>query len=362
MIKYLLSKEENIQSEEVNKWDYRSLKVENHYKFKKFITNFDKLIIPVADKKFVKNFLKQILSKQELKNIELVWELPHWIRSFLKYLIKWKFLDLPKYFKANTLILWGWEIFTEECRSGPFFFFITALPFWIKKLIFKILFIKDKLPVYLFWGIQPPYRRFNKILVNFWINQASWIFVRDFDSIETVCKIRWSNIPIEKKQIYWDFIKNVFFVFDHSFILFKNNIYHKKNKAILNNCLININPIWRKKFKQKYFNIIKQYKFDNIFYIPVNKLEDYSFYFLLKENLKNYKINLIDWQNWKDFVNFINSNIKIWIVTRLHMFLILYYLNKEIIVFPYQRKILKLCKVIKALKNLTNIREKIIIV
>jgi len=216
MLKYFLTWKWNWQSVSVKRWDFWQIwKIENYYKFQNNFTQYNKIIVPTSDKKFLTNFLSQFFDSQILDKIELVWELPHWIRSFLKRIFKWKFLDFLKYFKADDLVVWWGEIFTEECWSWPLFFWITALPFWLKKF-----FTFWKWKVYLFGWIQKPYRWFNKILIRFWINIADWFFLRDFDSIETVCSLKRSYLPIEKKKYYWQFINSVYFMFDHSLLLF----------------------------------------------------------------------------------------------------------------------------------------------
>jgi hypothetical protein len=98
----------------------------------------------------------------------------------------------------------------------------------------------------LFGGIQLPYRWFNKMLVKFWINLADGIFLRDFESIEVVAKILYASIKYQKFDKYFLKIKRIYFMFDHSYLLFcdsQTGEVKKFPKNLLNGLAVNINPI-----------------------------------------------------------------------------------------------------------------------
>ena len=364
MLKYFLDWHPNRQSVQVSKWTFREKDLEKYFYWKKPFRQFNKVIVPTSDKEFLENFLNQFFDENFIKEkIILVWELPHGIRSLLKWILKWRFFDIFYYFKVDAVSIWWWEIFTEECWSWPLFFTITALPFLIKYFLFKI--FRKKLYIYLFGWIQFPFRWFNKILVKFWILNADGIYLRDFESFEVVSRILYFNTKNYRIHWYFQQIKKIYFMFDHSYLLFSNKEdwkilkYNSINeKDIL---LVNINPIGYRKFQKKVWNLLYKKNFGILYYIPVNLLEDDKFYFLLKDKFKNVKIKKILRHN--DFRFFLEriKDVKEWIVMRLHMFLLLAYLNKKIVVFRYQRKIMKIYYVIKILKNLTKMNPIIIL-
>ena len=369
MLKYFLDWHPNRQSVQVSKWTFREKDLEKYFYWKKPFRQFNKVIVPTSDKEFLENFLNQFFDESFIKEkVILVWELPHGIRSLLKWILKWRFFDIFYYFKADAVSIWWWEIFTEECWSWPLFFTITALPFLIKYFLFKV--IRKKLYIYLFGGIQKPYRWFNKLLINFWVLNADGIYLRDFDSIESVAKILFYLTKDQNFEKYFFQIKKIYFMFDHSYLLFSNK---KNGKVFINSLtksrdnliLININPIWYKKYGKEFVsflnNKIKRLKIKQIYYVPVNLLEDNIFYFLLKDKFKNIKIKrVLRNDDFKEFKRFVKK-VDVGIVMRLHMFLILAYMNKSIVVFKYQRKIKKMYNVLKSLKNLTKINPIIIL-
>ncbi len=339
-LKMLLEKKENIFSISS---DFVPLDLEKAFKRRIWNFNYDKIIIPTSDILFSQSFLSNFFTQDKLDRIQLVKELPHWIRSFFKFLPHIK--DLRKYFQADDLMIgWG-EIFTDQWDgSGGWYFLITALPFFIKKLFGKAW------KVILTGWIDTPQRWFNKILFPWWLNQADEFYLRDFDSIEAVSHLLYQKYFKIDFRKYFEKIQNLHFMFDTSLQSYDWYIFQKQSWPEHNLVGININPIGWKKYKDKYLDYIEQKitQWNKIVYIPFNLIEDIWFFEILKEKFGSNKIILsINWS--KDFVGFIRQLLELdeILATRLHLFLVSFYVNQKIVSINYQNKLIKMWKVVK---------------
>ena len=295
------------------------------------------LFIACTNKKWLKGFHKQFFvnnwfydfkeeidwfSKDGKQIITYIQELPKWFRSGLNFLKNFK--DIKFWLKADSLIIWWWEILTEETPFSYWYWLASSFLGLAKNL-------------YLMWWIQKPKKLRN--LLPFWIltSRAKKILYRD-------------------KEFLWRKWKDTFF-FDtseyavdwkikidtqkHKWLIDKD----KKNKTLV----VNINRKAEKFYKQIEEIIEGYYKKDwTIKFAWICKSEadnDIIYYNKLKE--KYHSIQLLDWEN--DFWTFLNKLSEAGKVytTRLHLFLISYYLDLDVESFVYEKKVAKLKKVLQ---------------
>jgi len=339
-LKMLLEKKENIFSASS---DFLPLDVEKAFERKIWDFNYDKIIIPTSDISFSQSFLANFFTQDQLNKIQLVKELPHWIRSFFKFLPHIK--DLKKYFQADDLMVgWG-EIFTDRWDgSGGWYFLVTALPFFIKKLFGKAW------KVILTGWIDTPQRWFNKILFPWWLSQSDEFYLRDFNSIEVVSSLLYQKYFKFNLSKYFEKIKNLHFMFDTSKVAFDRDIFQKQKGPKHHLVGININPIGWQKYKTQYLDYVEQKiaQWNKIVYIPFNLAQDSRFFEILKEKFGSNRVILsVDWS--KDFVGFIRQLLELdeILATRLHLFLIATYMDLQVISLPYQNKVKKFQAVLR---------------
>ncbi len=291
------------------------------------LEQWKEIYVATTDKKWLESFHKQFF---DTKNITYIMELPKWFRSFFRFIKN--FGDIKYYFKTDTVVVWGGEILTEETAYCRIYWFMSI---WISLIIWKKL--------YLMWGIQVPKKIGNKLLYKFLIKRSKHIYARDYDTVDELQK---------------DGIKNVSFFMDTSFFLEKANSKKGKYRWKIENkqdkekfVIINLNRKW-----EKYYNDLikktKDYinKWYNIYYSPVCKSpadDDMKFYEKISLEIPNIKI--LDWEI--DFQWFLEklAQAKDVITPRLHLFLIASYLGINMKVFEYQRKIVKMKKVLNTI-------------
>jgi len=249
-------------------------------------------------------------------------ELPKWFRSWFRFLKNIK--NIKKYLETDSILIWWWEIFTEE-TPGSYWYWLASvwfLLFWRK--------------LYLSGGIQFPKKIWNKIPFYILTKKAEKLFVRDFDLIENKNKL--SN----KIAFFPD---TSIFVYDNIDLKkYKWNIEKKEKK---NYIIVNVNkkaeqflPQIKEKIKEFYDKWYEVY-FAEICKSP--KDMDLIYFDILKNHFPN--IKLLDWENWDDFINVLLEAEKVF-TTRLHLFLISFYLNLDVNPFVYQKKVEKMKKVL----------------
>lgn len=289
------------------------------------------------------NRLKKFLEKEvDCSNIVFIDELPRWFRSFLRYIKNWDLKQLKYFFKIDSIILWGWEILTEETKISYYYWLCSIWP---------SIFFRKKL--YIMWWVQIPKKRINKILFNLILRHTSHIYCRDFDWINNLKEYGFSEAS---------------FFMDTSFFVRENWKKYKGDQP--NKCVvININKNWVK-FMDDLKQSMKEYvnKWYKYFFIPIsNGWNDTQDANILKErmipdHLKNTEndlkylwelkkefpeIEIFDWtDSLENFFYFIWSAEMV-ICTRLHLFLISSFIWVNTKVYPYQKKILKMQTIIE---------------
>ena len=289
--------------------------------------------------------LKNFLDKEvDCSNIVFIDELPRGFRSFFRYIKSGDFKQLKLFFKIDTIILWWWEILTEETKISYYYRLCSLWPslFFGKKL-------------YIMWWVQIPKKKINKILFNRILKHTEHIYCRDFEWIKNL-------------EEYW-FSKASFFMDTSFFVREQREMYKQENPG--NYIVININKNGisfmsdLKKTLKEYEN--KWYKF---YFVPVsnggNDTTDENI--LKKRMIPNYlkntendlkylpelqkefsNIEIYDrTENLEEFFWFL-WRAKLVISPRLHLFLVGSFIWVDTKVYPYQRKILKMQKVMDKL-------------
>ena len=266
--------------------------------------------------------LKIFLSKEiDCWNITFVDELPRGFRSTIKYLKKNKLNQIKYFWNIDTVILWWGEILTEE---SPHSYYYRLLSIWPALILRKNL--------YIMWGVQIPKKRINKILFNWILRNTKKIFCRDFEWISELKKYGFNDVE---------------FLMDTSYFVRENwkKYLHKDGKKYF---VININSNG-KQFMNDLKKEVKVYvdKWYECYFVPVCDGwtdDDNRFFTEIQRDFSSIKL-----KKWNDdFEKFLQF---LWwadivISARLHLYLISEYIWLNTKVFPYQKKINKMQKII----------------
>lgn len=289
----------------------------------KLLQKQDKQIyVACSNKDWLENFHKQFLNTSKITYIQ---ELPKGFRSFFRFFKNLK--DLKYYFKVDAIIVWWGEILTEET---PFSYWYWILSIW------PIMFFKK---LYLTWGIQVPKKLRNKLAFNILLKNTNKIYVRDY-GLENETKLK------DKLEFFPD--TSIFVYDDIDLVNYTWNYETEEKKYII----VNVN-----KKADNFFEKIKEivdeyYRNDYIIYFAwickSEKDNDIIYYHKLKDTYKS--IRLLDYE--KDFWCFIDiiSKAEKVFTTRLHLFLISFYLWKQVDSFVYEKKVEKIKKVLNSYK------------
>ena len=276
------------------------------------------------------DLLKQFISQEvDCSNITFLDEIPRGFRSTIKYLKKNGLQQLKTFFQIDTIILWGWEILTEESPHSYYYRFRSIRP---------ALFLRKKL--YLMGGIQIPKKWWNKLLFKRLLSRAIKIFSRDFESI--VCFQEYGY-------------KNVEFFMDTSYFV-KENWKKYKHKSDQQYIVVNLNSKGERFFDDLVQSCKDYLKTTNgiIYFVPVFAWKgdaDIRYFEKLKQQLNTDRLKVLPRiENFEDFLQILWWAEKV-IAARLHLFLISSFIGLTTEVFPYQKKINKMKAVIKQLQS-----------
>lgn len=285
-----------------------------------------KIYISAYDTERLSNFFSQFIS---IENITFVTELPKWFRSFFRFFFTKRIKDLFKYFSVDSIVLWWWEIMTEENRWTYLYWFLSILPCWLKWS-----------KIYLMWWIQTPSKKINKYIFNLILKKTLFAYVRDNQCLKDLKKYRFKNSDFFMDTSYWSV--------DFS----KITAVKKYDRYII----ININSKW-KQYLDNITNDVYNYLHDwyKVLYVPVSKwktdLDINYFYQIQKKIWKNTNFEILDREeNYMQFLQILKGADKV-ISVRLHLFLISEFLDVNTEVYPYQKKIIKMKNVIQNLKK-----------
>ncbi len=294
----------------------------------------------------LKQFFSQFIDVQKVTFLQ---ELPHGFRSFFKFLFSKSLFQFHKYFQVDSVVLWWWEIITEENPKSYIYRLISIRPILLKKL-FK------KTNLYLMWWVQIPKKSSNKRLFNFMLKRVEFSYLRDFECVDNL-------------KEYW--FRNVDFFMDTSYFAYNRDEYRKNYDEWLlaflktgkhlpktpKSIALNLNKNWEKFFDDMKKQILKyQKQWYSFKYIPIAKwdntyYQDIQYYEKLKKEIPNLQITVLDWEeNFSEFILQLLECEQV-ICTRLHLFLISNFIRLKIHVFPYQKKITKMQTVLKKFRS-----------
>jgi polysaccharide pyruvyl transferase WcaK-like protein len=282
------------------------------------------VVVSAYDVKWLKSFFSQFT---DLKPITYLHEFPKWVRSFFRYFFSPIRRELKIYKSVDSVIIWWWEILTEESPNSYWYWLAWLLPFFPKL---------DKINVYLMGWIQIPVKKINKWLFDYLLSKVKYIYARDNESVEAL-------------REYW--FKDVQFFIDTSWFAY-SWWWIKKGDEHNKVALINLNKNGEKFFE----DLVHQCEalLSNgytIKYVPVskwkNKVYNDLYYKEVLEKRLLTKFEVLDWE--ESFSTFVQEvkNADIVVTARLHLFLVDSFLWVETKVYPYQMKILKMKKIIQ---------------
>lgn len=291
-----------------------------------------KIYISAYNPSWLKKFLWQFIDVSE---IEFLREIPKWFRSFFRFIRDKKSRILKKYKEVDSIIIWWGEILTEEVPSNYWYWLISIFPC-----------LKQKPNIYLMGWIQVPKKPFNRRLFDFLLKRVKYIYARDLDSVYGLEKYGFSNLS--------DSLQWVEFFMDTSYFAFDWEQYKHDKLKKWKYIVINLNKNGEK-FLEDIIKDVKYYLSEGykIYYVPVakwsnNYYSDISYLSQIKKACKmNERFEVLDWEyNFEKFVDKL-SKAEIVISTRLHLFLISSFLGVRTKIYPYQKKILKMQKIVR---------------
>jgi len=270
----------------------------------------------------VQQRLNQNLTYTQMKHITLLPDIPRGIRSLYKYL---SHRVLYYHRRADTIILWGGEIITPETQTG----YRYRRPYIRPTLFHRNLIIMG--------GIQTGKHRRQRILLQIMLYRSHAVRARDLEVVETISRI--TSTPVSR-------------VMDTSRYACDREHIRTWHTTPTDTLIININSKWLHHLSDILSDIKKNISdTTHIYYIPVcagPQDDDSRRFKMIKDTLIQQGIHL--WSRISlldrrfDFYQCIQTiqTAKMIISPRLHLYLISQYLHIPTIVYPYQRKILKM--------------------
>ena len=309
---------------------------------KLLLQQWKKITIACYNTERLRKFFSQFI---DVDQISFIQELPKWFHSLYNYIFKYWMKWFFKFFKCDTIILWWWEILTEENPWAYWYRKMSIWPFLWKKGFNDRLKINKKTNLYIMWWIQVPKDSHKKRKLLSLLKHTTACYLRDFQAVEEIK-------PYVKKCEF--FMDTSYFAYDW------NNISIDTEKKIEKPYIVvNLNKNAEQFFDELVADI-KTYckKWYRIYYVPIAKWNNTYYHDLqysqrLEKALwEDVDFALLDWES--NFYNF--SQILKWakkvFSSRLHLYLISSFLWCNTKVYPYQRKILKMQEVINSvLKN-----------
>lgn len=183
--------------------------------------------------------------------------------------------------------------------------------------------------------IQIPKKNLNLKLFKELLKHTTHIYARDLETVDNLKSFGYKNVEF--------FMDTAYFARD----------WPVKSQWRAKYIVVNVNKNGEH-FLDEIAQDIENYakKWYHIYYVPVSKgknseYNDIKYYEILK---KNFKMEILDREH--DFAGFVDvvKWAEIVISTRLHLFLVASFMGVKTKVYPYQKKILKMQKVLKEMK------------
>lgn len=322
-------------------WWYRNLWDELIllWNIKLLLSQWKKITVACYEPEWLRSFFAQFI---DVGQIRFIPELPKGFRSLYRYIFEYGMKWFSKFCKCDTVILWGGEILTEENPWAYRYRRMSIRPFLWKKKIEDLFKRKKKSDLYIMWWVQIPENNYKKTQLLSLLKDTTVCYLRDFDAVGEIKP----------------YVKNCEFFMDTSYFAYGwDKVSLDKEKKIEKPyVVVNLNKN-AEQFFDELVQDIKSYskKGYRIYYVPIAKwnniyYRDLQYSQRLEKSLwEDVDFALLDWES--DFDNF--AKVLKWakkvFSSRLHLYLIASFLWCDTKVYPYQRKILKMQKVIDKL-------------
>ena len=298
-----------------------------------------KVTIACYEPEWLRGFFTQFI---DVGKIRFISELPKWFHSFFRYIFRYWMKWFFRFWKTDTIILWWWEILTDENPWSYRYWKMSIWPFLIKKWWEMEHKTKKESNLYIMWWVQiPKFKRKRKDL-RLLLKYTTLCYLRDFDAIDEL------NPYFDKCEFFMD---TSYFAYEWNKVL-----EDKENKIEKPYVVVNLNKN-AEQFFDELVQDIKKYadKGYRIYYVPVAKgkniyYDDLQYSQRLEKALwEDVDFALLDWESDFDYFVKVLKWAKKVFSSRLHLYLIASFLGCDTKVYPYQRKILKMQKVIDEL-------------
>ena len=298
-----------------------------------------KVTIACYEPERLRRFFTQFI---DVSKVRFIPELPKWLHSLFRYIFRYWMKWFLSFFKTDTIILWGWEILTDENPWAYRYWRISIWPFLQKKRCQNKYGTKKESNLYIMWWVQiPKFKRKRRALRSL-LKYATVCYLRDFEAIKELS-------PYANKCDF--FMDTSYFAYDWSKVTIDKEKKIEKPYIVVN---LNKNA---ESFFDELVQDIKRYseKGYRVYYVPVAKgrntyYDDLQYSQRLEKALwEDVDFALLDWEsNFDNFVKVLKWAKKVF-SSRLHLYLIASFLWCDTKVYPYQRKILKMQNVIDEL-------------
>ena len=342
--KYVINSKLEVKGKDIlivwNRW-YRNLWDELIllWTVKLLLQQNKKVTIVCYDPEWLRDFFVQFI---DVRKVSFIPELPKWIRSLFRYIFMYWLKWFTRFLWADTIILWWWEILTEENPWAYWYWRMSIRPFLWKKKLENLFKERNKSDLYIMWWVQIPKNSKKKRQLLSLLKYTTACYLRDFDAVDEI------TTHIQNCEIFMD---TSYFAYEWDKVSLSNEKKIEKPYVVVN---LNKNA---EKFFDELVQDIKSYsqRGYRIYYVPIAKgnniyYQDLQYSQRLEKSLwENVDFALLDWESdFENFVKVLKWAEKVF-SSRLHLYLIASFLGCDTKVYPYQRKILKMQKVINEL-------------
>ena len=342
--KYVINSKLEVKGKDIlivwNRW-YRNLWDELIllWTVKLLLQQNKKVTIVCYDPEWLRDFFVQFI---DVRKVSFIPELPKWIRSLFRYIFMYWLKWFTRFLWADTIILWWWEILTEENPWAYWYWRMSIRPFLWKKKLENLFKERNKSDLYIMWWVQIPKNSKKKRQLLSLLKYTTACYLRDFDAVDEI------TTHIQNCEIFMD---TSYFAYEWDKVSLSNEKKIEKPYVVVN---LNKNA---EKFFDEFVQDIKSYsqRGYRIYYVPIAKgnniyYQDLQYSQRLEKSLwENVDFALLDWESdFENFVKVLKWAEKVF-SSRLHLYLIASFLGCDTKVYPYQRKILKMQKVINEL-------------
>ena len=303
---------------------------------KLLLEQWKKIVIACYDPQWLRSFFTQFI---DVGKVSFIHELPKGFHSLFDYIFRYWMRWFFEFLKCDTIILWWGEILTEENPWAYWYRRMSIWPFLRKKWFENLFNKKSKSNLYIMWWVQIPNNSNKKKKLLSLLDDTTACYLRDFEAVDEIK-------PYVKKCEF--FMDTSYFAYEWKNVSLVSEKNIEKRYIVVN---LNKNA---EKFFDELVEDIKSYskKWYRIYYVPIAKwnniyYQDLQYSQRLEKALwENVDFALLDWESDFDkFVKVLKWSKKVF-SSRLHLYLIASFLWCDTKVYPYQRKILKMQKVI----------------